>query len=370
MAPIEGDHLLDSATCGTCHTLHTEALTPEGGATGATLAEQAPYLEWRNSAFSTETASPAAEAADCQDCHAPKVSVDGLPITTRIARRPPGGDFPPVSERSPYGRHVFVGGNALMLGVIRDHAELLQPSAPSEAFDATIAATRAQLEDATAELTITDVVRDGDTLRIPVTVESFVGHKLPTAFPSRRVFLWIEVRDANDQVVFRSGAHDERGRLLDGEGTVLASELAGGPIEPHRDELTTPDQVQIWEAIMADIDGAPTYRLLRGASYFKDNRLLPRGWDPMLADQDIASVGVDGDLDFEAAGDTVTLVVPAPAEAGPYAIEARLHYQPLSPRFLAELFALDGPRIRAFEVMLESTDMEPERLATAQVSSN
>jgi hypothetical protein len=369
MLPVEGHQLLDSATCATCHTLFTDALKPDGSPAGASLAEQTPYLEWRNSAFTTEGPSPGPQAADCQDCHVPKVSVEGQPISTRIARRPPGDDFPPIDDRSPYGRHLFVGANTMMLAVIRDNADILQPNASSAAFDATIAATRAQLEQATATLRIDEITRSGDNLQIPVTVQSLVGHKLPTAFPSRRVFLWLEVRDADGEVVFRSGAHDQRGRLLDGEGEPLASELAGGPVEPHRDQLSQQDQAQIWEAVMADIDGAPTYRLLRGATYFKDNRLLPPGWDSQLATPAIAPAGVDGDPNFQAAGDTVTFVVNAPVDAGPHTVEARLYYQPLSPRFLAELFALDGPRIRAFEAMLQRADLRPERLAVAQTSA-
>ncbi|PRP96585.1 hypothetical protein ENSA5_36610 [Enhygromyxa salina] len=366
MTPTLGEHIVESATCATCHTLFTEALTPEGGATGASLGEQTPYLEWQNSAFSTEAADPGPQAASCQDCHAPKLSEDGLPISTRIAHRPMGDDFPPIDDRSPYGRHLFVGGNTLMLELIRDYAQVLQPNASAAAFEATIAATRAQLEQATAELTIAPIVREGDTLRIPVTISSLVGHKLPTGFPSRRVFLWVELRDVNGQLVFRSGGHDERGRLLDGEGQVLASELVGGPVAPHLDELGQQNQAQIWEAVMADTEGQPTYRLLRGASYYKDNRLLPTGWDPQLASEAIAAVGVAGDPDFGAGGDTVSVVVEAPADAGPYEVEARAYYQPLSPRFVAELFALDGPRIRAFEAMLETTQVAPERLATAQ----
>lgn len=370
MTPTLGAHLLESATCATCHTLFTDALTPDGAATGASLPEQTPYLEWQNSAFSTEAANPGPEAASCQDCHAPKLSEDGLPISTRIAHRPMGDDFPPIADRSPYGRHVFVGGNTLMLGLIRDFAEVLQPNASAAAFDATIAATRAQLEQATAELEIAAIIREGDTLRVPVTITNLAGHKLPTAFPSRRVFLWVELRDASDQVVFRSGAHDARGRLLDGDGEVLASELVGGPVASHLDELAQQDQVQIWEAVMADIQDQPTYRLLRGASYYKDNRLLPAGWDPQLASEAIAPAGVGGDPNFGAAGDELTIVVSAPAEAGPYEVEVRAYYQPLSPRFLAELFALDGPRIRAFEAMIKATALSPERLATAQTTTD
>jgi hypothetical protein len=144
----------------------------------------------------------------------------------------------------------------------------------------------------------------------------------------------------------------------------------GGPIAAHHDQLTSPEQVQIWEAIMADGEGEPTYRLLRGATYLKDNRLLPAGWDPQQATAAIAPAGVDGDPDFGPAGDTVAVMVAAPAAAGPYTVEARVYYQTLSPRFLAELFALDGPRIRAFEAMLDGADVSPELLASAVISAD
>jgi hypothetical protein len=371
LTPVAAPHIRDSATCATCHTLFTDALTPAGEPTGARLAEQTPYLEWRNSAFSTEVAVPGPAAASCQDCHVPTTSVDGQPLSTRIAHRPDGADFPAnVVEREPYGRHTFVGANTVMLALIRDYADILQPGASSAAFDANIAATRAQLSQATATVAITAPIRAGDSLRIPVTVTSLVGHKLPTGFPSRRVFLAVEVRDASDVIVFRSGGFDSRGRLLDGVGEILASELAGGPIAGHHDQLTSPEQVQIWEAIMADDEGQPTYRLLRGATYLKDNRLLPPGWDPQQATAAIAPAGVEGDPDFGPAGDTVAFVVAAPAAAGPYSVEARVYYQTLSPRFLAELFALEGPRIRAFEAMLADADLSPELLASATTSAD
>jgi hypothetical protein len=367
MRPVEGDHLLESAVCGTCHSLMTDALEPDGTPIGATLAEQTPYLEWRNSAYSTE-ATPGSAATSCQDCHVPTRSIDGEQISTRIARRPMGDDFPPISPRDEYGRHVFVGGNTTMLAVLRDQAETLRPDAPTAAFDATIAATREQLEQRTATLSLGQITRAGDDLHIDVTVDSFAGHKLPSGFPSRRVFVQVEVRNASEVVVFRSGGFDGRGRLVDSDGNVLAHESAGGPVMSHFDEITNPDHVQIWEAVMADANGSPVFRLLRGASFYKDNRLLPAGWDPLLATPEIAPVGVDGDVDFESAGDALTYVVHAPAAAGPYQIDVRVYYQALSPRFLAELFALDGPRIRAFEAMLELASLAPELLASASAS--
>ncbi|MCA9686980.1 MAG: hypothetical protein KC457_32740, partial [Myxococcales bacterium] len=278
MTPTPAAHILESATCATCHTLFTNALDPQGVATGSSLAEQTPYLEWRNSAFTTEGDQVGPQAASCQDCHAPKVSQDGVPVASRIARRPMGDDFPAdLAQRSPFGRHLFVGGNVTMLGLIRDYAAILNPEGTDEAFAATIAATTTQLEQTTAQLSLGPLTREGDQLRVDATLTSLVGHKLPTGFPSRRVFLWVEVRDAGDKVVFASGHFDGQGRLLDAGGEVLAAELAGGPQLLHRDTVDAQDQVQIWQAIMADDQGDPTYRLLRGAVYLQDNRLLPPG---------------------------------------------------------------------------------------------
>jgi hypothetical protein len=61
---------------------------------------------------------------------------------------------------------------------------------------------------------------------------------------------------------------------------------ASTPVEPHHDQLTPQDQAQIWEAAMADDDGVPTYRL------------VPLGWDPQLATDAIAPVGIDADVDL------------------------------------------------------------------------
>ena len=42
-------------------------------------------------------------------------------------------------------------------------------------------------------------------LTVDVLVESQVGHKLPSGFPSRRVWLHLIVQDANGGVVFELG---------------------------------------------------------------------------------------------------------------------------------------------------------------------
>lgn len=365
--PAAAAHVRNSALCGSCHTLETTTLDAEGRPTGDKLMEQSPYLEWRNSDFSTEREQPARDARSCQSCHAPTSDDDGRAIHTRIAHNPGGRDWPPIDGRSPFGRHLFVGGNTLVPAMLRDHATTLGTAAPAAAFDATIARARGQLEARTATIAITDVARHDDALRIGVTVANLAGHKLPTGFPSRRVWVRLVAKNAAGTVVFRSGAFDDRGRLLDGQGRVHAAELAGGPVLPHYREIDDGREVQVYETVMADAEGEPTYRLLRGARYAKDNRLLPRGWRADHAEAGrTAPAGVDGDADFAGGGDRIDYAFAAPAADGPYAIEATLCYQALGTRFVAEVLAVKAPAIEAFAGIHAAANPKPERLATVK----
>lgn len=371
--PTHATHLRKSALCATCHTLHTETLAPDGAKTGHRLAEQTPYLEWRNSVFNDEGSEPGAEAASCQACHVPTTDQDGVAIETRLAHNPMGRDFPFVKPRAPYGRHVFVGGNTLVPAIFRDRGDELGTLAPRAAFEATIAATMSQLTTRTARVTITgiseQVQRNERSMTVHVQVENLVGHKLPTGFPEvRRAWLRVRVRDAQGRVLVASGEHDAFGRILGSTGAPLPSELVAGPVEPHRDHVTSPDQVALFEAVLADAQGRPTWRLLRGASYLKDDRLLPRGWRADHADAAItAPVGLEGDASFTAGADVVQFTLRAP---GAKTVEAALLYQTLGARFAAELFALDAPEIARFKAMFDAlpeADRAPVVVAEARI---
>jgi hypothetical protein len=364
--PTKADHVTSSALCGSCHTLETETLDADGTVLPGLFPEQTTYLEWRNSDFRDE-GTPGATPAACGACHMPTTDDDGLPISTRIARNPGGFDFPPIGPRDPYGRHVLVGGNTLLPALLRDHADALRPNADAAAFDAVIARVRAQLADRTATLKLS-AARAGDTLNVDAAITNLTGHKFPSGYPSRRAFLRVIVRDAKDAIVFRSGDIDAEGRLVDGTGQPLASELLGGPVQPHHREIAGDDVAQVYESMMADKTGQPAFRLLRGHSFAKDNRLLPAGWDADHPDAARTSpAGVEGDADFAAAGDTTRYRVHAPAAAGPYTIAVELLYQPLAPRFAAELFAVDAPEVRAFEALYETADRAPEHVAAAEL---
>ena len=363
--PVYVDYSQDSDLCATCHSLTTDTLTAAGGATGEQLHEQSAYLEWLNSSYSVGD-----DAVTCQGCHMPIYSEDDDLIVTPIARGRNGQDITVIDPRSPYGRHLFVGGNTLLPAIFRDNQETLNPIAGPDAFATTAEATRRHLATETGGIKVARVERDSDNLEVSVEVNSITGHKLPTGIPLRRAWIYLEVVDANSEVVFQSGRYDREGQILGADGSPLPFEAAGGPIEPHHDVIRSASEVQIYEAVMAGTDGQPTFTLLRGADFYKDNRILPDGWSNAFERvADIAPRGVDGDLNFRGGADDVTYVVDVGRREGPFTVSAQLLFMPLSQRFANELFKVNTPEIRAFKAMWSNVPHSPEVIATDAVSA-
>jgi len=282
----------------------------------------------------------------------PTTDDDGQTITTRAAKYP--GTTQP---RTPFGRHLFVGGNAYVQRLIA--ANLAWAGAGLDPADLEAAATASEAHLTTAaELTIEDAARTGGDLVVRVRVVNRTGHKLPTGYPSRRLWLHVTVRDAGG-TVFESGAVDADGRLVDGAGAPLDAGL-----RPHLDEITRDDQVQVWESVLVDAGGAPTHRALDARRYGKDDRILPAGWSPAAPDGPAtAPIGVDGDASFVAGQDDVTYRIPAPAGAAH--VDVELRYQSLAP---AVVDAVDDARTAAgtrFVDMARARPLVPVPLATA-----
>lgn len=367
--PVLGKQLRESSLCASCHTLDTQTLDASGKATGHVLAEQSPYLEWRNSAFSTEAASPGPKAASCQSCHVPTTSVDGAPISTHIARRPNGGTFPATSPRSPFGRHVFVGGNTVVPRILAAQRAALNPQASQAAFDATVAAARELLSKRTAKLALSGLTRTASGLSFTVRVDNLAGHKMPTGFPSRRAWLRVRIKDASGATVFASGEVDVNGRILGPQGAPLPSELRGGPLQPHHLTVSDATQVQIYQSVMADPTGKPTYTLLRGATYAKDNRLLPEGYSATHPSaKTTAPVGTDNDGDFVGGSDQLRFELPSSGASGALQVEVALLYQPIGARFVAELAGHPTREVTLFLGYLSQLAPAPEVLATSSAT--
>lgn len=377
--PTYGEHITRSSHCGSCHTLVTDALSPEGEVLSAGFHEQTPYLEWRNSVFSDEgpDGQPLAEAPStarsCQDCHVPTTDEDGRSIRAMLAHNPGGFDFPFLSPRKPFGRHVFTGGNAFMLTMLRDNAEELAVKAPAEAFDAAIEATREQLAGRTASLRVDRVAGAAEgTAAFDVEVTNLTGHKLPSGHPARRMWLEFVATGKDGRVVFSSGRWNAEGLIVGEDGAPLPTEARGGPVEPHRQRVTAPDQVARFRGIMAGVDGAATFMLLRGDGWFVDDRILPRGWRADHPDAEhTGPAGTGGDPDFElgegAASDgkdRVRYEFPVPA-GEELTVQVRLAYQSASPRYVVEALGYETPQIERFLRMYEAADRSPEILAAA-----
>jgi hypothetical protein len=174
----------------------------------------------------------------------------------------------------------------------------------------------------------------GDQLEAEVAVTNTAGHKLPTAYPSRRAWLRFAVRDAAGRMLFSSGQPRPDGSI-DGND----NDRDPRAFEPHHRVIETPDDVQIYESIMLDAGGRVTTGLLSAVRYAKDNRLLPRGFDKATAAWDYAVQGdAQDDPDFQGGGDRVVYRARLPpGSAGPFRVEVELLYQPIAFRWAHNL---------------------------------
>ena len=114
-------------------------------------------------------------------------------------------------------------------------------------------------------------------------------------------------------------------------------------------EITSPEQVQIYEPVMHDVYGVVTTELLLAASYVKDNRLLPTGFDKETVPDDIAPQGTARlDADFVGGTDSVTYRIETGEAQGPFAVDVRLLYQSIGYRWAQNVSAFDTEEAQRF----------------------
>jgi cytochrome c551/c552 len=340
--PTQAEHIRSAELCATCHTLITEALGPNGESIGR-LPEQVPYQEWRESSY--------AQTTTCAECHMPKVK-DPAPIANLLAE-----------PREGMRRHEFLGGNFLLPTLLE---RLRVPSAATpQDFDRDRSAVRGLLAHEAALLSMGPVeVKDG-LLRTHVVVDNQAGHKLPTAYPSRRAWLHVVVKNGAGKIVFESGA-------LRGNGSIVGNDNDDDParFEPHHAVVESSDQVQIYESILGDAKAGVTTGLLHATQYLKDNRVLPFGFDKKAAPSDVAVHGqAMNDEDFVGGSDRVDLRISVEQAAGPFTVEAELLYQPIGFRWANNLRAVPGSEpsrfVRAYDA---SAGVSFQALARASVT--
>lgn len=341
LVPTQGEQMGQSELCATCHTLYTPFVDANGKPAGE-FPEQMPYLEWEASSYNGEQT--------CQACHMPEAS-GGVVLSIT------GGP-----SRQPVRMHSFLGGSNTVLEELRADGDDLGVTASSDQLEDEIARMTQQMQAQAASVSIEDAGLDGGSLTARVIVKDQTGHKFPTAFPSRRVWLHITVIDSTGQTVFESGAYEPNGRIIGNANDDDASSF-----EPHYTTLSSPDQVQIYEDIMADTDGDVTTTLMRAATYVKDNRLLPEGFDKASVAPDIAIVGAaQSDPDFTGGGDTVHLSIDPANAVGPFTLQVEVNYQSVGYRWAENINSVEAPEIERFASLYSQVGNRPVTVASAR----
>jgi hypothetical protein len=329
LQPTEGTHIQRSEACATCHTLYTHSLDESGASLGE-FPEQVPYREWLHSEFR--------ETRSCQACHMPVVD-QPTPIASVLGE-----------PRENVSRHDFRGANFFMPSLMnRYRAELGVVAQPAE-LDAAAARIRSFLQTEAGSVTITRLAQAGDRLEADILVRNLAGHKLPTAYPSRRAWLQVTVLDGRQRRIFSSGEFEATGAIAGNDNDRDPSRF-----EPHHQEIRSSDQVQIYEAIMGTRSGSVTTGLLSAVSYLKDNRLLPRGFDKATAAEDVAvRGGAAEDTDFAAGEDRVRYAIDVSGAQGPFTLDVQLWYQPVAYRWAHNLRAYEAAEPQRFVESYES----------------
>lgn len=315
----QSDHMKEAGLCGSCHTLYTTTLDASGKPAGR-FPEQMPYLEWQHSEYH--------DKQTCQSCHMPAIAGPAPDATLGTA------------PREGVRLHSFPGANFFMQDLLVAHHDDLDVAASASELTAASAETRAYLQSQAARLTLSALSVAKDRLSFAVTVQNLTGHKLPTAFPSRRAWLHITVADVSGHVVFESGH-------VNPDGSIAGNLNDADPTRysPHYATITTPDQVEIFEPILGDAQDHVTTALLTTTHYLKDNRILPAGFDKGSASPDIAVRGKAlDDPDFSAGSATTRYDIRA--TGGPFHVTADLEYQPIGFRWAHNLapYKADEPQ--------------------------
>ncbi|MFK7756267.1 MAG: multiheme c-type cytochrome [Flavobacteriales bacterium] len=338
--PVYSEHIQDAGICASCHTLVTDAVDLNGEFTGTTFVEQATYHEWLNSTYDDQDIS-------CQNCHMPNLGETPIFLIAGLNTVP----------RQDFSVHELVGANTFMLKLMKENKEELELVGSDSDFDQTIAATFESLESESVDVTLSALQRDENSASFSVTLSNLAGHKFPSGYPARRLFLQFTVTDNEGNTLFSSGETGENFILLDEDEE---------EVEPHYEVINSEDQVQIYEMAMGDVNGNFTTVLNRGYTHLKDNRLLPIGFS--YQDDVIDTVAVHGnastDSDYFGKGsavgrDQITYEISLNDYFGELNVELNAFYQSVPHKWLLEMFEDSTDELEAFRAMYDEADKTP-----------
>lgn len=335
--------LSKSEFCGSCHDVSSpeieqngmlviaKKLFHSGVETEHAMPIERTYSEWQQSLFAdliyrdgldmpnSDTIPYLAKGETCQGCHMPQ-SDD--PNTKACQFNTPG------DRQGDLATHQFVGGNAWMPMVIKNtYGDALEADneGVKELYDETRDWALAMLQTQSAHLEVEQTSNDGNQATVAVKVTNLTGHKLPTGYPEgRRMWLHLRVEDANQQLVFESGAYD-----------------------PATAILTEDPQIKIYEALqgiwntnsqtcdITDAQNRKMFHFVLNNCIYKDNRIPPLGFKGG-DDITLAPVGqnypiIDGEMVNH---DTTEYTFPVIGVVMPLSVTATLNYQTASKEYI------------------------------------
>jgi len=350
--PVYSEHINSSGICASCHTLFTKSVDLEGDFTGESFAEQATYHEWINSDFDDDGESP----QSCQSCHMPRL-FEGIVISANYLFLDP---------RSPYGLHDLIGANVPMIQLMQQNKEALDIDAADEHFEETIEKILEMLQEKSLDLDLKLAGVENDTLSFDVDLKNKAGHKFPSGYPSRRLYVEFVLWSEFGEKIFHSGQMNDAYQLVDYDAAY----------EPHYDEITDESEVQVYEYVLGDVSGEVTTVLERAYVGLKDNRIPPQGFTKSHAVYDttriLGNAEADQNFNIDAAGegsgtDRLTYRIALDGYRGDVFVVANVYYQAVPPRWLEEMFAYESDEINDFKQMFENADMSPTLVATDSI---
>lgn len=332
---VYSEYHVQSEMCGTCHNvtspdtdkgpLKTLKLA-NGTDTGIPFPIERTFAEWQRSAY------PAMTEKQCQDCHMPQSEDPNASACSFGGNR--AGNL---------GVHEFVGGNTWIPAIIKgQYAAGLESAGPERAatYDQTIQWARDLLATAAVvDATLQSYTPPGagtGSMSVRVSVTNNSGHKLPSGYgEGRRMWLNLQVRDANGGLVHESAGYDPTTGVLAQDAQARVYEVLQG-IHDHNGSGSCD---------VDDASGKPMFHFVLNDCIAKDNRIPPLGFKPAtVADPNAYEVGpVPAGLYPETTPgsgvlvnyDTVDYTIAVPVgTVGPLTATARLYYQTASKEYI------------------------------------
>ena len=271
-----------SEMCGMCHDVnHAHNI----------MAIENTYSEWRTGPYNT---GDPATTVTCQDCHmrqTPENASTGSTLRPDLpgyaAAKEIGG-----KERPHVWSHYFVGGN-LAVTALLGHNPQARMAKDRLAHSVTI------------DFTGAPAAKKGEIYRFSLKVtNSGAGHYLPTGLTFvREMWLDVTVKDANGNVLLRSGDLDPKGDIR--QGAVIYRTVLGAGGKEIRPTLFLPEATQV----------------------ITDHRIRPLGYDT----------------------EVYSFVIPADA-TGPLSFHAEMRYRSAPQSVVNDLLGKDAPTLPVFDM--------------------